>query len=178
MKDIQNFISKFFQAELDARNAYIKPDVAFALKQLEIFHSYSINLLHNKYGITKNGIPDEDLYEAMEGVEYDQLRQLFKISQYKNKKHGNLYLAYASNVNPLPRIFRMFECFFIAKIGGEFKVIQTALFSSGEGEIPYWSLGSGDEDISFDSAGQFVATERFLEPKNDPYSMEEYKKDQ
>lgn len=176
-KDIHNFSAKFFQAELDARNAYIKPDVELALKKLDTFHSFSVEELHDKFGITKNGIPDEDLYEDMEGVSYKQPRHLFKLSQYKNKKYGDLYLAFVSTFNPKPNVFMMFQCFFVANIDGKLKIINAPIFSEGEGETPYWTKGQGRLDATFDTVGELVKVERFVEPSDDPYSIKEYTKE-
>ena len=179
ISDVKIFMEIFFTAELNARNGSIRPDIVFFNNQLDVMNSYCITELHDSFGMIKQKYSEsDDFYEDYKDSEYTHKRLLFKISKYNNKKYGELYLAYISMFSSIKQTYKIFECLFIGKINNEYKIIRSFWFAKGDGIIPSWNGGVGDHDINFETAGELVAIERYIEPADDEYSMEEYRKDE
>ncbi|WEK71304.1 MAG: hypothetical protein P0Y62_07020 [Candidatus Chryseobacterium colombiense] len=102
-------------------------------------------------------------------------RYLFKISEYTHEKYGTVWACYVSFFNPDESMKKIKECFLIASINEELKIVSDFIVSSDAKE---WRHVDGDEDKSLrlHNLGKPVKVERYLEP-TDEWSLEEYLKD-
>lgn len=102
-------------------------------------------------------------------------RHLFKISEYKNEKYGTVWACYVSIPNPSTNIKKLVNCFFVAEIENNLKIIAKM---GVEPDIRKWTFYGGDDDKSLrlHNLGTPVKVERYLEP-TDEWSLEEYLKD-
>ncbi|THF47931.1 hypothetical protein E6C50_15980 [Flavobacterium supellecticarium] len=101
-------------------------------------------------------------------------RYLFKISEHNNEKYGTVWACYVSFSNPNESIKKINECFLVASINDELKIVSDFIVSSDAKE---WKHVDGDEDKSLrlHSLGKPVKVARYLEP-NDEWSLKEYLK--
>lgn len=102
-------------------------------------------------------------------------RYLFKISEYTHGKYGTFWACYVSFSNPDESMKKIKECFLVASINEELKIVSNFIVSSDAKE---WRHVGGDEDKSLrlHNLGKPVKVERYLEP-TDEWSLEEYLKD-
>ncbi len=178
ISDVKLFVENFSNVELDARNASLRPDIDFFNRQLDIMNSFCIEELYDAFGMVKLDEPETAVfYESNKKFSYSNKRLLFKISQYSNNKYGELYLVYVSGFSSIYQSNIIFDCLFIARINNEYKIVRRFWFSEEDGIEKIWKEGHGDEDISFETVGELVVIERYLEPIDDEYSMEDYKKE-
>jgi len=177
INEVKSFLDNFFQAEIDARNAAMKPDIEDANNKVDKLHSFVTQELQNSFGVIKSSTPLPDfIYKKFENSFISQARHLYKISEYKNPTYGSLYFSYVSNYNPPSTVFILFQCFVVGRVDGQYKIIMTALVDK-DSNPPTWSVTGDEKEFSFDSPGELIKVERYLEPKDDSYSMEIYKKD-
>ena len=101
-------------------------------------------------------------------------RHLYKISHYQNEKYGDLWACYVSIANSYMNTKRINDCFIIAEINGELKII--AKFGI-DIDHPTWKFYGGDRELKMSSLGKLQSVERIMEPVDDVWSMEQYKKD-
>ena len=183
IKEVKEFLEAFFQKELKARTAFLKPDNEKAESSVRELHKYCIEDCYNRLGVvTPVKVMSHSFYEDYAHFQgYTIPRHLYKISKYKNIKYGEFYLAYVSDFIPdedWADIYRMQYCFLVAKVGQEYKVVGEA--SSDPDDRSKWDYDFGDPDINFNSLGEFIETERYIEPiddKDNP-SLEKYKRDE
>ncbi|MFC3158690.1 hypothetical protein SAMN05443633_12057 [Chryseobacterium arachidis] len=102
-------------------------------------------------------------------------RHLFKVSEYNNEKYSTVWTCYVSIPNPSATTKKITNCFLVAKIEDNLKVIAKM---GVEPDTRKWKFYGGDEDESLrlHNLGKPVKVERYLEP-TDEWSLEEYLKD-
>lgn len=100
-------------------------------------------------------------------------RHLYKISHYENSRYGDLWACYVSIANPYNNITSIDDCFIVAEIDGELKII--AKFSP-DIDQPKWKFYGGDRELKMNKLGKLLSVERIKEPVDDVWSMEQYNK--
>lgn len=172
MERINKFISDFLNKEAEA---WTKSE----LKNLDLFNQ-AVRELYN--------MGTDDMDEAFGIFEEDELkdesdpmtytpRHLFKLSSYKNKSYGDLWVAYCSVKNPNGRKAGILNAYIVSKIKGDLKVIglMSVALDEMNMEPSHWKPSVyNPEDLDINNLGDFVATERYQEPKDDGFSMEDY----
>lgn len=177
MENIKKFLNDFFEAEANALNATIRPDLDFARKEADIMYGYCIKELYNQMDVVPPLAPYTTAeYEDFKNFPPANKRQLFKISHYNNPKYTDLFIVYVSKIAPKSNRLKIGSALFVATINDELKIVRSFFFG-GDSEVPVWNPSSGDREVSFDTAGKLIGIERILEPKNDPFSIQEYKED-
>ena len=112
-----------------------------------------------------------------ENPDYPNLRHLFKISEYENDHYGRIWACYVSVPNPNEKIKKISDCFLVAEVEGNLKIITKM---GAEPDTNKWTFYGGDEDKSLrlHSLGTPLKIERYVEPvSNDDWSLKEYLKD-
>ncbi len=109
-----------------------------------------------------------------ENAPYPNPRHLYKISHYQNNNYGNLWACYVSVPNPYMDTKRINDCFIITEINGDLKIIANF---GPDIDQPKWQFYAGDRDLKIDSLGKLQTIERIMEPTDDAWSIEQYKKD-
>lgn len=114
-------------------------------------------------------------YEESKNCPYPAPRYLFKISEYNNEKYGTVWACYVSFSDPDDEIKKIKECFLVASINGELKIVSDFILSS---DAKQWRHVDGDEDKSLrlNNLGTPVKVERYVEP-TDEWSLKAYLKD-
>lgn len=102
-------------------------------------------------------------------------RHLFKISEYNNVKYNTVWACYASIPNPSLTTKNITNCFLVAEIEENLKIIAKMGIDP---DTRTWKFYGGDEDKSLriHNLDKPVKVERYLEP-TDEWSLEEYFKD-
>lgn len=176
MNTIRNFVKDFLLAEVEAANYQDYSNRAIAKEKVEAFYSSCLEPLKDKLGVVYD---EEDLFGFEDTPEdYKHPRHLFKISHYKNEIYGNIFLAYVSGFlfdDDIAERYRMTDCFCIATIKDELKIIKLSGVDLDTGE---WIDLLGTSDISIENLGTFIAAERYLEPVHDKDNMAKYLADE
>jgi|GEM_PF-6376156 len=177
MENVKKILSDFFEAESKALDATLKPNLNVARQEADKMYAYCIKELYDQMDVVPPLAPFTTAeYEDFKSFPPANKRQLFKISHYNNPKYTDLFIAYVSKIDPKPNRLKIGNALFVAPINDELKIVRSFFFG-GDNEVPVWNPSSGDRDVSFDTAGKLIEIERVQEPQNDPYSIEEYKKD-
>lgn len=184
MEKIKTFIDVVFEKEQIA--VYLQRDKdeiekynEFVEKELNIYCKDQYDSEGKKVEFNIKGkiiSPFSDrFYEQSKKSSYPVQRYLFKISEYIHEKYGVVWACYVSFSNPSESIKKIAECFLVASINEELKIVSDFIVSSDAKE---WKHVGGDEDKSLrlHNLGKPVKVERYLEP-TDEWSLEEYLKD-
>ena len=175
MEEIKNFIHEFLSAEALALDASTKPDLKDYNSKLVSMNNFCIKELYNKFGmIPLTELEDDDFYEEWKDAEPVKLRNIFKISRYKDDVYDDIYIGYISPSNPNGRVFRYGECIFVTKIGVELKVVKNYTFGDSMRIKKKFETGQGLENISFETLHNPIEIERYMPPTHDKDAMEHY----
>ena len=182
--EVKTFLDEFFQAELVAHNAYMKPDLEKSNAAANYMYSFCSEALFNQFTPTVQKELDDDpmLYDDFGDYKYP--RFLFKLSQYKHKEHGDLYLAYVTSATlPYDDDLAIDHCLFVKHTDNGYKIIGINFVYPENLKNIHWRVGIG-EGISIETAGKFIDIERYTEPQFDKinheisqFSIDEYHKD-
>ena len=106
-------------------------------------------------------------------------RHLFKISQYKHEKYGDLWVAFVGPLNSDNTFKTLEDVFFIRQEGASLKLVQTACYSdfSSDGEYYQWEYERDRKDLTFEALGNPVTIERYHEPEDYNEGLEHYQQD-
>ncbi|WP_196887661.1 hypothetical protein [Aureivirga sp. CE67] len=176
MNVIKEFLKSFFNAEAVAKDAMLIPDLKSLTDKVNILNEFCIKELDNAFVAKMDNLLPDGFYKRAMGSKKFQPRHLFKISHYINDKYGDLYLAYVSEPNTDSKYdLEYFDCFFITKINNEYKIIRDFFVHKDRdmGTIN-WNPHHGDRDIDFDTVGEYISSERYLEPSECEFSMKDY----
>ncbi|MCX8525613.1 hypothetical protein OF897_16995 [Chryseobacterium formosus] len=177
MEEIKKIISEFLKAEAEASDASVKPNLEDYNKKLNFMNSFCVEELHNKFGlVSQNKLKNDEFYERWKDKNSARTRHIYKISQYKDDKYGDVYVAYVSERNPDDEIFLYGECLFVTSIDSELKIIKNYTFGEDRGKDKFVA-NQGLKDISFKTLKKPINIERYLEPVDDEDGMEHYSKD-
>lgn len=132
---------------------------------------------------TDFGIFTRTAEEIKENPLINKPRHLYKLSRYKNKMHGDVWVAHVSNPNPRREIAKrlFFEGFIISKIENELKIIGKMIINSNRltTAVNGWKGNVyNPSDLDMNKLGEFISLERYFGPgKRDDFSLVEYFKD-
>jgi hypothetical protein len=178
MEKAKGFILKFLAKEADCWTRLELDDLnAFNLAVSELY-DMAIDNLDESLGILQRSKLDKE-----EVPTTYKPRHLYKLSSYKNKIYGDIWVAYASSTttDTDPKYDTIFEAFIISEIENELKIIGTMTRHKNRLTmiVQGWK-GSvyNPSNLDIKKLGKFVATERYFEPGNyDNFSLNEYLKD-
>jgi len=184
MEKIKTFIAIVFEKEqiaihLQRNKDDIKKYNEFVEKELNIYCEDSYDAEGKKVAFNIKGTiisPFSDrFYEQSKKSSYPVPRYLFKISEYISEKYGTVWACYVSFSNPSESSKKIAECFLVASINEELKIVSDFIVRS---DAKKWEHVGGDEDKSLrlHNLDKPVKVERYLEP-TDEWSLEEYLKD-
>ncbi len=180
MNEIKEFIEAFFKIEAKARHSWGFPDIDAFNSNLNDLNDFCTSELHDSFGMLHLLEPeDEEFYEDSKDDPYPNVRHLFKISEYDNSEYGKVYVVYSSKSSPYDDYFVYYHCFFIAKINNSYKIIKKYRFTDDSRMLDHnvWIEEEGLDKVTFKNLGKFIQTERYLEPVDCKFSMEDYKQD-
>lgn len=180
MNEIKEFIEAFFKIEATTSDAMLVPNLENYNRKLSEMNSFCIEEIKNTFGMTPMlSLESDEFYEDWKDTPFATLRHLFKITEYNNSKYGKLYAIYCSNVNPNPNKFRLFNCIFTSSIDGNLQIVKKYHFDDDSAMLNHkiWIEGLGLNDITFDTLGEFVKTERYLAPEHCEFSLADYNED-
>ena len=180
IKEVKEFIEAFLEAELKAKTASFKPDIVKSEEAIKELYDYCTKDCFNRLGII---IPvhiwDSEFYEKKKDVQFTVPRHLYKISKYKNIKYGEIYLVYVSLFIDSERRKNYFDltyCFIVTKLEGQYKIISQWMVDLDNEKK--WLFSFGDTDVKINRPGEFIETERYIEPIHDEEGMAKYKRDE
>ncbi|MDC7124979.1 MAG: hypothetical protein PQJ46_05400 [Spirochaetales bacterium] len=182
LTEVKIFLEEFFQVELEAWNANLKPNLEIMNSKMEKMYSYCHDSLYNSLNIVvRDKLRSPSFYD--DSPNYQHPRYLFKLSHYEHPKYGDLYLAYTSEPAIIYNDFLSINyCLFITKVEEEYKIISSHFVHTENLGNIHWR-NKGVEDITFDNAGKLIEIERYIEPSNDDldpeisqFSINEYNK--
>ena len=186
MKKIKEFIEKFLAKEAECWTNLNLNDLNAFNKSVREFRNMAIEGVEKNLGISERtdfGIFKRTEKEITENPLINKPRYLYKLSAYKNKIYGDIWVAYVSNTNPRREINKsvIFECFIICEIENELKIIGKMIINTSRLNmvVTGWKAGiHNPSDLDIKKLGKFIETERYSEPGNrDNFSLEEYLKD-
>lgn len=98
LQEAKAFIEKWLQAEVDARNASVKPDVAEANRAVAAMHAVCLPELGEPFGVTTRTFPMPPGFYAQHGhLHFAQTtRKLFKMSAYRHAQYETVFAVYLS----------------------------------------------------------------------------------
>lgn len=185
MKKIVEFLKFLFEKEQEAIFLEYKKD---KIEDYNIFIQEQINIhFENPYEkslgrtipfnlIGKIHNPASDrYYKAKANAPYPTPRHLYKISHYQNKDYGDLWACYVSVDNPgTGQTKILHSCFIVASINEHLKII--AQFNPDR-DTGKWAFVGGDRELKMYKLGKLLSIERYLEPVNDDWGIEQYNRD-
>lgn len=185
MKKIVEFLKFLFEKEQEAIFLEYQKD---KIEEYNIFIEEQINIhFENPYEkslgrtipfnlIGKIYNPASDrFYKSKENASYPTPRHLYKISHYQNGTYGDLWACYISVDNPgTGQTKILHSCFIIALIDDDLKIIAQL---NPDRDIEKWAFVGGDRELKMYKLGKLLSIERYLEPVNDDWGMEQYNKD-
>ncbi|MDI1257322.1 MAG: hypothetical protein PSV16_14605 [Flavobacterium sp.] len=179
MENIKTFLENFTKQEAETIYLFRQPNIEEFNKALQKMNEYSVDDLHNKFGmIPSTQLEEPEFYEQWSTKKYPNPRHIYKISQYKDDIYGDVYVAYLSVRNPIAEIFTYGGCLFISRIDNELKIIK--FYTFGDPMLikkKFETSVGGFGDISFKTLKSPVSVERYREPEDEDDSMEHYNKD-
>lgn len=181
METIKTFLDQLIKAEETAHTEFRKEDNMDVYNQTVDFlksftHLVSQNNAGIGFNVHKMDKPhDEDFWEELPLMEEITPREIYKISHYQNKTYGDLWACYVSIANAYMGVQRIHECFIVVPINGELKIIAT--FGNDIDRPANWRLYGGDDNLKMYDLGKLISIERFIEPKDDAWSMKQYNKE-
>lgn len=127
------------------------------------------------FGLGKMTKPHDDIFfEELYLMLEIRPRHLYKISHYENTRYGDLWACYISVPNSYMNTKRINDCFIVAEIDGELKII--ANFGPDINQ-PKWKFYGGDRELKMNKLGKLLSIDRIMEPVDDTWSMEQYNKE-
>lgn len=174
MKEIKELLDFLFKKEQEAIYLGEKKEEFDNYNQLAKEIKSYMNDVTVGFGLPILKNPKPDIFYDDDPL-YPISRHLFKISEYISKKYGTVWACYVSFSKPDESLKKIKECFLVASINEELKIVSDFIVSSDAKE---WRYVGGDEDKSLrlHNLGTPVKVERYLEP-TDEWSLEEYLKD-
>lgn len=186
MEEIKQFIEKILAKEAECWTNLNLNDLSVFNKSVREFRNMAIDGVEKDLGVSERtdfGIFERTEKEIIENPLINKPRHLYKLSAYKNKTYGDIWVAYVSNPNPRREINKsvFFEGFIIGEIKNELKIIGKMIINTNRLNmvVTGWKAGVyNPSDLDINKLGKFVSAERYSEPGNrDNFSLEEYLKD-
>jgi hypothetical protein len=178
MENIREFIESVFIKEADAWTKDELNNLDDFNQTVRALHSFAIDKVGKGFGIFER---DELVFEQ-NPITYKP-RHLFKISAYKNQVYGDVWVAYASGINPRSEIGKsvISHGFIVGMIENEIKILGTMMIHKNRStmKVQGWKGNIYNPDnLDIKKIGKFLSAERYHEPDNyDDFSLKEYLKD-
>ncbi|TCI94797.1 hypothetical protein [Tenacibaculum sp. M341] len=170
MEEIRDFILNFLLNEADALNKWHKSkNIKEFNNSLKELHSKVVSEMYGTLGMIQLNKPEsEDFYKTYQYREVFKPRHLFKISYYKSEKYGEVWICYTSGTNPDIDFPILTHALFVIKEEEDFKIARNYIYSNqgGMSKTYGWEGGSGYKDLTFESIGDLIKVERYLEPED------------
>ncbi|MBK7465778.1 MAG: hypothetical protein IPJ43_02585 [Saprospiraceae bacterium] len=115
-------------------------------------------------------------YETIKKNDAPIHRDIFKISEYSNKKYGQMWACYVSTSDPgLGKSKLIDTCFLVSNIDKDLKFIAKY---NPDYDTNLWSYRGGDKELEdFYKLGRLIKVTRYLSPINNEWNIKEYNKD-
>ena len=186
MEKAKEFILKFLDKEAECWTRLNSNELDAFNQAVREFRSMAIEGVEKGLGISERtdfGIFKRTEKEIAENPLIIRPRHLYKLSAYKNKIYGDIWVAYVSIKNPVgnPNESVFSDGFIMSEIDNEFKIIgiMGVKLNNLTMNATGWK-GSvyNPSELDIKKLGEFVSTERYSEPDNRAgFSLEEYLKD-
>ena len=180
MKEVKEFILKFFKKEASAYDKWLNPDFKLFNKVLEDLHLDVTLAMNGTLGMIPLLKPEKDeFYERYKDEPPTNPRHLFKISHYESSTYGDVWVCYCSGTNPRINSPILTHAFFVIREEKEFKVARKYILSDQGGMSTeyWWEEGPGLHDLTFELLGELQGVERYLEPKDRRGALKLYHQD-
>ena len=180
MEEVKQFIEAFLKLENEVWTVRRTKDLDLTNSKFEELQSFAVGEMIHGLGLGKqNKLLPEMMYKVMASNPSPKQRILYKISAYKNKKYGDLWVAYLSMHNPLAKSTNdtYHTAYIISSIEGELKIVASmsvALADSDLRAVGWDKSVYNPFDIDINNLGEFISTERYVEPEDDGFSLKEY----
>ncbi len=178
MQIVKEFINQFLNKEAECWTKRQLTNLDAFNQSIKTLYDMAIDELDQGLGIyyKKELVFDENpiIYKP---------RHLYKLSSYKNKIYGDIWVAYVSIKNPIGEPYKglFSDGFIICEIENKLKIIGTmgVKLNSLTMKVMGWKGNVyNPSDLDIKKLGKFTATERYFEPNNrDNFSLTEYLKD-
>ena len=186
MEKIKQFVEKLLVKEAECWTRLDLNNLEDFNQSVRELHSMAIERVGKGLGIyemTDFGIFERTEKERTENPLIYKPRHLYKLSAYKNKIYGDIWVAYVSIKNPIGEPYKglLSDGFIIGEIENNLKIIGTMgvkLNSSTMKAMGWKGSIYNPSDLDIKKLGKFLGTERYFEPSNrDDFSLDEYLKD-
>jgi len=181
LNDIKIFTQKFLEKEANALSCDTVPDLE-KLKEsvLIMFEDLSDEIRDDFSPPLRTTLKSEAFYK--EAGNYTPAH-LFKITAYKHDHYGNIWIAYVSDSYSFPQgeTSPMSRAFIISRIEGQLKIIACMSVELDESymEPTNWKASIyNPKEIDIFHLGEFLSTQRYLEPRDDGFSLKNYLEDE
>lgn len=178
MKQTRTFVLEVLKTEAQAWNLSRTRNLEAANRKIKELHSFALPGTEQCFGISIiRRLKPDSYYDRTFPI--SEPRYLFKISQYIHPNYNNLWVAYLSYPNPSREAKKstIDEAFFVSQHEGQLKVIgamSVALNNSNLKPIGWEKSIYNPSDLSINNLGELISIERYLEPKDDGFSLQEY----
>lgn len=175
MEEIKNALLDFFRLEAEAQTKDSIPDLEDYNNTVREMYSYTTRLLFEGLGVVLyDELQDEDYYEMYKDFPPNKPAILFKISHYKHAKYKDVWIGYSSINNPKAKTLS--AAYFVIKEEGKYLIAKRYSYTEfyTDGAKMQWEPGQGYSDLTFESLGELITIERYLEPDDYDNSLELY----
>jgi len=178
---IEKFIRAFIEADYITRMSDRVPDIEKFNDNLEHLLSFRHNFNNTPQiefgaGVFMRRLRPVSHYEKM-AKSLDLIpRHLYKISEYKHKEFGDIFICYLSFINhDLGIDNKSFDlAFVVAEIESDYKIISQYNFTKRDDNVKKWYNTGGKNILNFNDELMPKNIYRFLEPVNDEDGLKEY----
>ena len=176
MEKIKDFISHFVKIEAEAWTKNELGNLDAFNQTITELYSLAIEELDEAFGIFK-----ENELRHYDNPMKCNPRHIFKLSRYKNLQYGDIWVAYASMKNPNHQTpGGLSEGYIMSEINNKFKI--TGLMSVALDELymepTEWKASMyNPSNIDIHDLGKLIQTERYEQPEDDGFSLEDYMED-
>jgi hypothetical protein len=170
MNKIKSFVEKFAGSEARVSTLARTRDLAAYNNELKIYYSFLVKQLQGATGYMPKETPLSDIeYEMFKGYPETKPRGIFKISEYKSQKYGTVWVAFVSEQNFDEYYKSLQDALFVIEESGELKIAKNMLYTNysenGDQNTPYrWDDMKGYQDLNFETIGEPILIERYMEP--------------
>ena len=174
MEQQKNFALNFLNKEAECWTKSELNDIEDFNQSVKQIYSLGTNDMDEAFGIF-----EEDELDNEENPTKYKPGYLFKLSLYRNEIYGNIWVAYTSYKNPRnePHKSGINRAFIISLIDSHLKVIGLMSVALSESEMKPvgWSKSIyNPSNLDINNLGEFVTTERYNEPFDDGFSLQDY----
>jgi len=184
MEEVKEFILNFANAEAKALSLVNSTDTqAFEVVKEEL-NSYLDEVLENVLVYRPKHSLDfaDDLADLLDIPDDDNEpitvlpRVLFKISEYKHKKHGSVWAAFVSSSEPMEGSKRLSMIIYIIKKDEKLAVAGTNLYTHTrtDGRYYRWEHNQGYSDLVLEELEGPFRIDRYIEPSDAKDGLKNY----